>query len=228
MLTIVTWCWGSKYSKTDIERLRIGIERHLTQPFRFVCVSDRVVDSYTRLIHEDDRYLLRQPGCFARLRLFDLAFQDYIGASDKIVNIDLDVVITGSLDALFDRDESFVILSGVNESNPCPFNGSIFMFRKGTHPELFTEFSMDKVKEIAFFSWPDDQAWFHHMLPNAATWTVRDGIYAFKKPGWPKGTQELPTDAALVVFPGWRSPSQFRDLPWVYKNWTSVSSSRRA
>jgi hypothetical protein len=225
MITFVTWLWGSKYSKADVERLRIGIDRHVLQPHNFVCLSDRVLDSYSYPIHERDKPLLRMPGCFARLRLFDPSFQDQVGLADKIVNVDLDVVVTGELDKLFDRDESFVILSGVNASNPCPFNGSIFMFRKGTHPELFTGFSPDKAQAIPYFTFPDDQAWFHYHLPNAATWTTKDGIYAFEKPGWPKGTQELPADARLVVFPGWRSPSQYRDLPWVYDNWTSVSLS---
>ena len=199
MITIVTWCWGRKYSKEDVERLRIGIDRHLVQPHRFICMSDRVIDSYSKPILDSE--LLREPGCLARVRLFDPEFQEVIGVSDKIVNIDLDVVVTGSLDKLFERDESFVILSGVNASNPCPFNGSIFMLRKGVHPEVWNDFSLDKIKNIPYFIFPDDQAWFHHKLPNAATWTVKDGIYAFEKPGWPKGTQELPTDARLVVFP---------------------------
>lgn len=227
MITIVTWLWGTKYSKTDVERLRIGVARHLVQPHRFVCMSDRIIDSYVHLIREEDRFLLREPGCFARLRLFDPGFQEEFKASDRVINLDLDVVITGPLDSLFDRDEPFVILSGANADNPCPFNGSVFMLRKGAHPEIFEKFSLEAAKNVPYYTFPDDQAWFHHMLPDAATWPVaKSGIYAFKKPGWPKG-DDLPSNASIVAFPGWRSPGRFKELPWVRDNWTSLSSFKK-
>ena len=88
----------------------------------------------------------------------------------KIISLDLDVVITGSLDRIFDRNESFVILCGANAENPCPYNGSVFMFDSGTHCNLWTEFSLAKAQTIPYYDFPDDQGWFWHMLPNAATW----------------------------------------------------------
>jgi hypothetical protein len=33
------------------------------------------------------------------------------------------------LDPLFDRDDEFTIMQGFNQTNPCPFNGSLWMFR---------------------------------------------------------------------------------------------------
>lgn len=228
MLTICCWLWGWKYSKADVDRLRIGLERHLKQPHRFVCISDHPIDSYPYVqIPKQDLPLLQAPGCFARLRLFDPKFQDEIGATDKIVNIDLDVVVTGELDYLFETNATFKILSGANAANPCPYNGSIFMLRKGAHQDVIDKFSTDVAKEIPFMEFPDDQAWFHHMMPNAETWPVAgSGIYAFEKPGWPRRSVELPKNAVLVVFPGWRHPSLFRDIPWIYENWTVLSSFR--
>lgn len=228
MITVTTYLWGWKYSKVDVERLRIGLERHLKQPHRFVCISDRPIYSNVHYaIPQQDLPLLEAPGCFARLRLFDPKFQDEIGATDKIVNIDLDVVVTGQLDSLFDTNATFKILGGANSGNPCPYNGSIFMLRKGKHQDVIDKFSMEVAREIPFHEFVDDQAWFHHMMPNAETWPVAEsGIYAFEKPGWPRRSIRLPRNAVLVVFPGWRNPSLFRDIPWISKNWTSLSSSR--
>jgi hypothetical protein len=227
MITVTTWLWGNKYSKVDVERLRRGVEKHLLLPHRFICISDRILDSYSFPIPEQDKALLRRPGCLARLRLFDPEFQKALGATEKIVNLDLDSVVTGSLDEVFKREEDFVILSGANAANPCPFNGSVFMLNKGAHPEVFYDFSEAALTGVPYYEFADDQAWLHHKLPNAATWQVAtSGIYAFEKPGWPKTpNNDLPNNAALVVFPGWRSPEKFQHLDWVYRNWTLLFSS---
>jgi hypothetical protein len=121
---------------------------------------------------------------------------------------------------LFDRPESFVILQGANSANPNPFNGSVFMLRAGEHADVWSEFSVDAAGKVPFYAFPDDQAWFHARMPNAAGWKVgaASGVYAMGKPGWPNGTS-LPRDARLVVFPGHRDPSQFTHLDWVREHW---------
>jgi hypothetical protein len=169
-----------------------------------------------------DPHLLNIPGCFARLRMFDRGWQENRGLSGTIVCLDLDVVITAQLDQLFEAKE-FRVLSGANSVNPCPYNNSIFMFQAGMHQYLWDDFSLDAIKTIKQFKFPDDQGWFWHKLPHAGTWQVgpRSGIYAFRKPGWPVGDR-LPSDAKLVVFPGHRDPSQFTHLDWVRYNWSSL------
>jgi hypothetical protein len=68
------------------------------------------------------------PGCFARSALFDPEWQARHGIEpgDRFVCLDLDLIVTGPLDGLFDRPEPFAILQGVNASNPCPYNGSVW------------------------------------------------------------------------------------------------------
>lgn len=220
MLTICTWYWGEKYHPDYVARLHAGVRRHLTEPFRFICFSERMIKWHefeTVLIPDLD--LTKVPGCFARLRLFDPEFQQMHGIEGRIVNLDLDVIITGSLDALFLRPEPFMILRGANAANPCPYNGSIWMLRSGYRPDVWTDFSLDKAALVPFYQFADDQAWLAHKLPNENGWNVGSpsGIYAFKKPGWPKG-DDLPKDARVVVFPGWRDPSMFQ-LSWITEHW---------
>jgi hypothetical protein len=136
--------------------------------------------------------------------------------------MDLDSVVTGTLDPLFVRAETFMILQGANAANPCPFNGSLMMLRAGWHDEVWTDFDLVKANAVPKYEFPDDQGWLYHKLPNAAGWKVgpQSGVYAFQKPGWPKG-EALPKDSRLVVFPGWRSPEKFKHLPWVQQNWAA-------
>lgn len=209
-LTIVTWLWGSKYPRYYVERLANGLRQHLRQPHRFLVVSPE----------PEDEYLTKTQGCFCRLRMFDPEWQAKYGVEDRLVCMDLDAVVTGELDTLFDRDEPFVILQGANASNPCPYNGSVMMLRAGAHPEVWADFSIEAAQHAPAYEFPDDQGWLWHKLPDAAGWQAgaASGVFAFKKPGWPKG-DALPVDARLVVFPGWRDPRAFAHLSWVREHW---------
>jgi hypothetical protein len=209
-LNIITWRWGRKYSADYVHRLAAGVARHLAQPYKFGVFSPQA----------EDEYLTRVPGCFARLRMFDPEWQQQHGLTGRIVSIDLDAVVTGPLDALFDRPEPFVILHGGNASNPCPFNGSMMMLRAGAHPEIWGDFTLRHAEEAPRHEFPDDQGWLAWRLPKAAGWTVGEasGVYCFQKPGWPKG-DALPAGARLVAFPGWRDPSAFTHLEWVRRHW---------
>jgi len=220
MLTLCTWLWGDKYGDDDVAKLVSGVRRHLRQPHRFICFSERALrmDGVECGVIPDLE-LTKTPGCFARLRLFDPFWQD-MWFSDRVVNMDLDTVITGPLDPLFDRPEPFVILQGANASNPCPYNGSLMMLRPGAHPEVWMDFSLEKASKLPFYEFPDDQGWIAHKIHKAASWKCgpKSGVYAFEKPCWPHDGG-LPDDARMVVFPGWRSPAKFSDLPWIKQHW---------
>jgi hypothetical protein len=152
-----------------------------------------------------------------------------IAPGDRIVNIDLDTVITGEIDPLFDRPEPFVILQGGNASNPNPYGGALIMLRAGAHPEVWTDFSVEAASRVPYFEFPDDQGWIWHKLPNAAGWKCGAGsqVFVFRKPGWPGWANKrdshpndaLPKGARLVTFSGGRSPEKFKHLDWVKNNW---------
>lgn len=208
-LTICTWLWGTRYSHDYVRKLRAGVSRNLSEPHEFkVCTPQ-----------PEDEHLTEIKGCFARLRMFDPAWQAANGfqPGDRIVCMDLDLIVTGSLDGLFDREEPFVILQGCNAKNPCPMNGSLWMLQAGYRPDVWNEFSLELAAKVPFAEFPDDQAWFADMMPDAGAFGPEQGVYAFQKPGWPKG-DDLPKNARIVAFPGWRDPSKF-DLPWIVGHW---------
>jgi hypothetical protein len=225
MLSVCTWLWGDKFGTDDVARLAAGVRRNLRQQHRFICFADRAVEiENVECGQIIDLPLTRVRGCFARLRLFDPVWQQgWFGG--PIVSIDLDTVITGPLDPLFDRPEPFVIMQKGNAANPCPFNGALMLLRPGAHPEVWTRFSFQEAKRVPFYEFPDDQGWLWHMLPRAAGWVCgpSSGVYVFRKPGWPQqGSEQLPDGARLVTFNGKRSPAQFAHLDWVCRNWIEV------
>lgn len=224
MLTIVSWLWGQKYDVGYVRRLAYGLQTHITQPYRTILLSDHLASAgyFDEQVVISDLALLEMPGCFARLRLFDPEWQAKHGISPghRIVCIDLDVVVAGPLEPLFDRPEPFVILQGANSSNPGS-NGSLWMLRAGYRPDVWSDFSIGAAMQLPCYQFPDDQGWFDAKIPDAAKWNCgpESGIWSFRKRGWPKDDR-LPSGARLVVFPGWRDPAQFRHLSWIDATWS--------
>lgn len=173
------------------------------------------------LINEEDAPLLALPGCLARMRMFDPEWQERIGAQsgDRIINIDIDCVITGSIDHLFDRYNEFTIMQGFNSTNPCPFNGSLWTFRAGERHDVWTDFSLTAFEKfnVPIHAIADDQGWLHFKFPKAKAYSPQNGVYCFKKKTWTTGKQ-LPEGACVVAFPG-RNPAKYQELDWVKANW---------
>lgn len=209
-LIISTWLWGSKYPQFYVERLAGSVARNLRQPHEFRVFTPEPADEY----------LTEIKGCFCRLRAFDPEWQARQGIEpgDRIVTLDLDLIVTGSLDELFSRPEPFAILSGVNSANPCWANGSVWWTTAGYRPDVWSSFDLDAANALPAYEFADDQLWLAHKLPDAGRLTDADGCYAFQKRCWPRGNA-LPRNARIVAFPGWRDPSGYLELPWVRDHW---------
>src|SRR5262245_1226962 len=155
MLAVVTWLWGDKYSLDYVHKLVTSVRRHLKQPHRFLVMTERERD--VKLPPDVERHAIKSPeltkikGCFARLHIFDLGWQKNRQLDERILNIDLDAVITGPLDPLVDRPEDFVIARGFNAANPCPFNGSIWMTRAGTNGDIWSDFSIEAASTVPYY-----------------------------------------------------------------------------
>lgn len=206
---VIVWVWGRKYGPEYVERLAAGIKRNLDDCTFTVC----------RPLPEDE-YLTELPGCLCRLRTFDPCWQKSMGfkRGERILCLDLDLIVTGRMEPLFDREEPFVILQGANAKNPCRFNGSVWSVVAGYRPDIWTEFSVEAANAVDFYIYPEDQAYFEAKMPEAGAYGAKDGVYGFKKTFWPVG-DKLPSGARIVAFPGSRDPSQFTHLPWVKEHW---------
>ncbi len=224
MLHIVTWLWGDKWDPIYAERLFAGVRRNLKQPAQLVLMSDKLERNGADAVHlidEVDNQYLGLPGCLVRMRMFDETWQERIGAKqgDRIVNIDVDCVVTGQLDELFNRQDEFNIMQHFNSTNPCPFNGSLWMFRAGERHDVWNDFSINAHKKfnVPIHAIADDQGWLHFKFPKAKAYTPQDGVYAFKKKTWPQGLG-LPKGACVVAFPG-RNPAKYQELNWIKAHW---------
>lgn len=228
-LDIVTWMWGTKYHQRDVLRLARQVRKNIRADHTFHLFTDVAVDNLASagvVVHKIEDPELCGRHCFCRLRLFDPEWQKRHGLTDWIVQMDLDLVITGRLDDVFFPKWNFMILQGVNAVNPNPFNCSLLMLKAGSHPEVWNNFSMEAVQKINYHEFPDDQGWIWSQVPDAHGWKAgsESGVFGFQKPGWPLGTlgYSLPRDALIVAFIGKRKPGMYITLPWVKKFWLNA------
>lgn len=227
MITIACWKWKRiatghqlphvvEYSDQHVLAMQEMLCRHVTVPYRFVCITDEPVHG-VQCIPLWPTY--DAGGCYHRLKVFDADF-DLLG--ERFAWIDLDVVITGNIDHLLTMEADFVIHRYAY--NNCPdqhYNGAFVMMRRGARQQVWNCFNPKKspAKMVQLNQLRrlvgSDQAWIAHCLgPNESTIGPEHGVYeagAIKKVG-------LPENACMVFFSGAQDPTT-SDLEWVSKHY---------
>ena len=84
---------GPTYNRSHVDRLEGMVAQHMSQPYKFVCVGDSPFPGYWAKIS------LFQPGRF----------------SGRVIYIDLDSTVIGSLDDLVKLPAPFTIIKNFKE-----------------------------------------------------------------------------------------------------------------
>lgn len=245
-LAVTAWKWrpvqpsGPRYFASEhVNVLRAMVARHLPVPHRFVCITDEPdgLDSRIEAVpmppqtfgdlvnphqHRYDRarswgakkYF---PSCYRRLWLFS---KEAKALGERILALDVDVIVTGSLLQLVDRDEDFV--GWCDERNERPrVAGGAYLLRAGSHAHVWEQFDPETSPRLAADAGysGSDQAWMSYKLcPGVATWGMADGL---TKITWLKGE---PDETTRLVFTAGHSPPWDRTVQrrygWLMKYWT--------
>lgn len=218
MLSVVCWKWkppkfyDRTFSSDAVNTLYNMVKRNYSGPFAFHCFTDDaeginpdirthpVPDIFSNL---ESPLGVHYPSCYRRLAAFSPDFRGIVG--ERFVSLDLDCVIVGSVDALWNRGEDIIFWESQVPNQP--YNGSMWLHRSGTRPQVlekFYPFTSPKLARDAGFI-GSDQAWFSYILPGQPTWGKEDGVVSWqthcKNRGW-----QLPPGARIVFFQGLESP----------------------
>ncbi|HMO44823.1 MAG TPA: glycosyl transferase [Rubrivivax sp.] len=147
MKQIVCVKWGRGYGVHYVNRLYGMAARHVTPPFRLVCLTD------------DREGVRREVECFdlpelgvphpqrtiGKWRKQVLWGRELPGLDGVALYIDLDSVIVGSLDPYFEHGQPDDVILARNWSRPLHRLGqtSVFRFRVGSNPHLIDAFRAD-------------------------------------------------------------------------------------
>lgn len=231
MLTVSTFFWndparkrGYQFNHDHVRILQSMVKRNLSLPHRFICVSDDSIDGVETVPLSWDKHV--PSTCYVRLCLRNPEFQKRLGT--RILNLDLDMVVVGSLDPLVDRPEPSVFWRNPNWPSPgrAYYQTSIQLLSAGAYRELYDDFNpknpcLDGGLGINWRFGGAEQAWVSERLPwNLPQWTEADGIYGAGRLGDWKSDRivDLPRNAKIISFPGNRIPDQPEvqaKFPWI-------------
>lgn len=116
--------------------------------------------------------------------------------------MDLDCVIGGPLDPIFDREDDIILFKGTMRNRP--YNGSLLLMSAGARPQVYNDFTEKAAAEAGRLFCGSDQAWLMHKLgPNEKVWDDRDGVYWF---GGAYRTRRDRAEPRILFFPGSLKP----------------------
>jgi hypothetical protein len=237
--------WGAKYDAGYVNRLYAMAARNLSGPFRFVCLTDDAVgvraEVECRLIPavplpnprmERRRKVER---VWEKIGLFQPALLSELGKT--ILFLDLDVVVLGSLDALFGHPGDFLIIRDWHNPFAAIGNSSVFRFQADRHEGIYEYFCLSG----------DAVARKFHNEQEFLTCYMRDrGLLNFWPRAWCRSfryhsvapwprylwqTPHMPPDCRVLVFQGNPKPpdailgrghrwKKLRPAPWIANHWT--------
>ncbi|TWU43257.1 hypothetical protein Q31b_22950 [Novipirellula aureliae] len=246
--------WGKKYGSEYVNRLLSGTCQHLSIPFRFVCLTDDAtgIDSQVE-VHplpvtpfDENAFDARKGGeTWRKVGLFQPNLANLQGDT---LFLDLDVVLTGSLDDFFTyQPESFCVIHDWLEKRRAWMPGrdgrvgntSVFRFNPEKHARVYHHFC-DHQSEVLEEFRIEQQYVSRTLIDDLAFWPS-DWVCSFKRSCRPTFPMNLirspyqPSDMRVLAFHGYPLPDQAiagysagpfkstRPATWLKDYWTDAA-----
>ena len=207
---VICISWGTKYGAPYVNRLYAMVARNLTPPFSFTCFTDDAEGFHPGIRAEplpplDVAMPTGTKGIWPKARLWGPVLG---GLTGPVLFMDLDLVVTGSLDDFFSFGEPDEVILARNPNTPMERLGqtSLFRFPVGKLVPLQERFRADPQAVADAFQfeqrfvtreapggvrfWP--AGWVRHFRFHCARPLPLNYLLAPK----------LPADARVVIFPG--------------------------
>lgn len=209
---VLTWLWTQPGGRTGYGAPHVNIwadmvRRNLTIDHELACVTDMPegIDPRVRIIAPPNEFLditlptwkAARPQCLRRLTMFRRDAADIFGA-ERIVCMDLDLIVSGSLDPVLDIDEDFRIFRGTASGRI--YNGSMMSIRAGSRPQVYETFTPAGAISAGKRYVGSDQAWISQCIPGEPTWGPEHGVH------WWGDRLNRVTDGRMLFFPGTVKP----------------------
>lgn len=240
--TVLCLKWGTLYGPHYVNRMYSMVRRHTLRPLRFVCITDDAA-GIDKGIEIKPMPPLELPEFF-RFRPFRRMFiwkEQLYDLEGNVLHFDLDLLVTGNIDDLFDYkpEVSFCVAENWSQLGERIGNMSIFRFRVGSHPYVYDRFAADPMDAVAKYR--NSQTYVSRTIGEMEFFPP-EWCASFKYsliPAWPLNfikTPALPKEVRAVAFHGkpeiddalaGRWPSAWykklykhvRPTPWIAEHW---------
>lgn len=223
MITICCLKWGSLYKPEQYNILYSMVARNLSIPFSFVCLTDDAQG----LRPEIQCYPIPHdlPYWWGKVALYKESIPGV--STEKVLFLDTDVVILGSLDEIVNYPSDFAMARDFPQAN-CPacyekdVNGSVILLKVGARQEVWNKyvelgmpqmplsaagkgcFTLGGQGIINRYRIPVDQ------FPDSWVRSYKDNNMAVNGPG---------KDCVIAFFHGQPKPWDVLHHDWVRNNW---------
>jgi hypothetical protein len=235
-LTFLTWKWQDpnpntisrrKFRSKHVNVLHAMIGRHYPRPFRFVCITDDAegldprIETMPMPVRFDDLkspHGERFPSCYCRLWVFS---REATILGERILSLDIDVVILADLRPLVDRDEDFVGW-GDKRFEKNKIAGGVYLLRTGSMPQVWEEFNplTSPAAALSAGNRGSDQGWMSYRIKQPfGRWNGGELV----KINWTRAHSRTTPQGARMVFtsgakPPWSKEQKHR-YPWIKEHW---------
>lgn len=235
--------WGERYGPDYVNKLYGMIRRHTTGDFRLCCLTDQP-DGIRPDVDCFDCPIIDIPAPhnnrgWRKVNLFSQTVADLQG---QVLYLDLDLVITASLDGFFEHqpEASFVIMDNPTQPGQGIGNTSVYRFEVGAHTHVLERLLDNPEQHI--HQYRNSQTFISRTLGQMHTWP-KDWCRSFKAecvPPMPARwwkTPVLPEGARVIIFTGKPDPDEaaigkwpvnqfykriyktLRPTPWITEHW---------
>ena len=211
--------WGTKYGPLYINRLYSMVCRNITPPFTFTCFTDNNHGIRNEVDTEplpplDFELPVTRRGIWPKCRLWSKELGRLEG---PVLFLDLDLVITGSLDEFFTFGRSDEVILARNPSNPLEKLGqtSVYRFPVGKLEPLLKEFAVDPSGIAEKYRY--EQRFVSRNSPGGIRFWPRRSVCHFRhhcRPVFPFNyfcLPKLPRGGKIIIFPGDLKPQDAID-----------------
>lgn len=216
--------WGTRYGPEFVNRLHASIQRHTNRPTRLVCFTDDN-DGVTPEVQCEPIPEINLPDDvinlpWRKLAMWKAPLADLQG---DVLFLDLDLVITGNLDEMFDFEPGrYCVIENWTQMGQGNGNTSAFRFPVGKYTHIFDRVNADPQSVLSKYR--IEQLYISREIEDQVFWP-KLWCVSFKHtllPRWPMNffkVPELPAETKVVAFTGKPDQDEAARGEWPVKAW---------
>ena len=225
---VICVLWGTKYPLKYVNILYNMVKRNLTLPFNFYCLTDELNHQFTNGIKPIKIPEPQLQHWWNKMHLYN----PDIGLEGNNLYVDLDVVITGTLDEMFTfgKDEDFCVIKDFGQPSTT-INSSVLRYNLKHHSHIWKTY-IDRKSN--FDTLHGDQNVITDLMFNhkQKVYFPDDWTYSYKwpergKPGKyekykPEKYDKIKSNSKICVFHGHPNPAdviEHNPKSWVKEKW---------
>jgi hypothetical protein len=217
--------WGTRYGAEYVNRLYGAIQRQTERPTRLVCFTDDTTDIDDNVQCHPIPEINLPPDVYnlpwRKLAMWKHPLADLEG---DVLFLDLDLVITGNLDVLFDYEPGrFCVIDNWTQKGQNIGNTSAFRFPVGKYTHIYDDIQKDPGAILEKYN--IEQVYISREIDDIVFWP-RNWCVSFKHslmPRWPLNfflVPKLPPDTRIVAFTGKPDQDEAAIGQWPVKHWS--------